>query len=70
MAGTNPSKVAARLSMAGLLLVVLLGAGASMSSSTVAITDATVALAKALVVGDMAAARSRHSESNETRQHA
>ena len=56
--------------MAGLLLVVLLGAVASMSSSTVAITDATVALAKALVVGDMAAARSRHSESNETRQHA
>ena len=44
LAGTNPSKVAARLSLADRLLVVLVGTGTSVSSSTVAITDATVAI--------------------------
>ena len=58
MAGTKPSKVAARLSLADWLRVVLPGAGTSVSSSTVAITtDATVhvALVRALIIGDMVA---------------
>ena len=42
LAETNPSKVAARLSLADLLLVVLLGTGTFVSSSTDAITAATV----------------------------
>ena len=53
LAGTKPSKVAARLSLADWLLVVRLGTVASVSSSTVAIADATVALARALIIGDM-----------------
>jgi hypothetical protein len=48
LAGTNPSKVAARLSLAELLLVVLLGTGNSVSSSTDATTAATVALVRVL----------------------
>ena len=40
LAETNPSKVAARLSLADLVLVVLLGTGTSVSSSTDAITAA------------------------------
>ena len=55
LAGTKPSKVAARLSLADWLLVVLLGTGTSVSSSTVAITDATVAFVRALIKGDMVA---------------
>ena len=55
LAGTNPSKVAARLSLADLLLVVLVGTGTSVSSSTVAITNATVALVRAFITGDMVA---------------
>ena len=55
LAGTKPSKVAARLSLADWLLVVLLGTGTSVSSSTVAITAATVALVRALIIGDMVA---------------
>ena len=54
-AGTNPSKVAARLSLADLLLMVLLGAGTSVSSSTDVITDATVAFVRAFIIGDMVA---------------
>ena len=43
LAGTKPSKVAVGLSLTDwLLVVVLLGTGTSVSSSTVAITDATV----------------------------
>ena len=50
MAGTKPSKVAARLSLADWLLVVLVGAVASVFSSTVATsTDAMVALVRARV---------------------
>ena len=50
----KPSKVAARLSLADWLLVVLVGAVASMFSSTVATsTDAMVALVRALIMGDM-----------------
>ena len=48
LAGTKPSKVAVRLSLADwLLVVVLLGTckGTSVSSSTVAITDATCTVA-------------------------
>ena len=37
LAGTKPSKVAVRLSLTDWLLVVLLGTGTSLSSSTVAI---------------------------------
>ena len=55
LAGTNPSKVAARLSLADLLLVVLLGTGTSVSFSTDAITDATVASVRASIIGDMVA---------------
>ena len=54
-AGTNPSKVAARLSLADLLLMVLLDAGTSVSSSTDVITDATVAFVRAFIIGDMVA---------------
>ena len=54
-AGTKPSKVAARLSLADWLLVVLLGTGTSVSSSTDAITAATVALVRAFIIGDMVA---------------
>ena len=58
-AGTKPSKVAARLSLADCatdwLLVVLLGTGTSVSSSIVATTDATVALVRALIIGEMVA---------------
>ena len=49
LAGTNPSKVAARLSLVDLLLVVLLGAGTSVSSSTDAITAATCTVASPVV---------------------
>ena len=50
LAGTKPSKVAARLSLADWLLVVLLGTGTSVSSSTDAITAAaTVALVRAFI---------------------
>ena len=52
-AGTKPSKVAARLSLADWLLVVLLGTGTSVSSSTDAITAATVALVRAFIIRDM-----------------
>ena len=55
LAGTNPSKVAARLSLVDLLLVVLLSTGTSVSSSTDAITAATVALVRAFIMGDMVA---------------
>ena len=59
LAGTKPSKVAARLSLADWLLVVLLGTGTSVSSSTDAIrsTAATVALdlVRAFIIGDMVA---------------
>ena len=55
LAGANPSKVAARLSLADLLLVVLLGAGTSVSSSMDAVADATAALVRALIIGDVAA---------------
>ena len=51
----KPSKVAARLSLADWLLVVLLGTGTSVSSSTDAITAATVALVRAFIIGDMVA---------------
>ena len=51
LAGTNPSKVAARLSLADLLLTVLLGTGTSVSSSTDAITAAAVALVRAFITG-------------------
>ena len=45
LAGTKPSKVAAaRLSLVDWLLVVLLGAGTSVSSSTDAVATAAVAL--------------------------
>ena len=54
-ARAKPSKVAARLSLADWLLVVLLGTGTSVSSSTDATTDATVALVRAFVMGDMVA---------------
>ena len=53
--GTKPSKVAARLSLADWLLVVLLGTGTSVSSSTDAITAATVALVRSFIIGDMVA---------------
>ena len=53
LAGAKPSKVAARLSLADWLLVVLPGTGTSVSSSIVDITDATVALVRALIMGDM-----------------
>ena len=55
LAGTNPSKVAARLSLVDLLLVVLLSTGTSVSSSTDAITAATVVLLRAFIMGDMVA---------------
>ena len=44
LAGRKPSKAAARLSLVDWLLVVLLGTVTSVSSLTVAVTDATVAL--------------------------
>ena len=56
LAGTKPSKVAkvaARLSLADWLLVVFLGTGTSVSSYTDAIADATVALVRVLIIGDM-----------------
>ena len=66
-AGTNPSKVAARLSLADLLLMVLLGAGTSVSSSTDVITDATVAFVRAFIIGDMVhVARSMFSVNEES----
>ena len=49
LAGTKPSKVATRLSLVDWLLVVLLSTVTSVSSSTVAITDATVALVRAFI---------------------
>ena len=55
LVGTKPSKVAARLSLVDWLLVVLLGTGTSVSSSTDAITAATVALVRAFIMGDMVA---------------
>ena len=54
-AGAKPSKVAARLSLADWLLVVHLGTGTSVSSSTDAITAATVALVRSFIIGDMVA---------------
>ena len=54
-AGTKPSKVAARLSLADWLLVVLLGTGTSVSPSMDALTAATVALVRAFIIGDMVA---------------
>ena len=53
--GTKPSKVAARLSLVDWLLVVLLGMVTSVSSSTIAVTDATVALVRVLIMGDVVA---------------
>ena len=50
LAGTNPSKVAARLSLADLLLMLLLGMGTTVSLSTDAITAATVALVRAFII--------------------
>ena len=61
LAGTNPSKVAARLSLVDLLLVVLLSTGTSVSSSTDAITAATVALVRAFIIGDVVALSSTES---------
>ena len=53
--GTKPSKVAARLSLVDWLLVVLLGMVTSVSSSTIAVTGATVALVRVLIMGDVVA---------------
>ena len=53
---TKPSKVAARLSLADWLLVVLVGAVASLCPprpTVAASTDAMVALVRALILGDM-----------------
>ena len=55
-AGTKPSKVADRFILFALLLVILVGAVASTSSSILPMTDAIVASVRALIMGDIVGA--------------
>ena len=52
-AGTKPSKVADKFNLLTLLLVILVGTVSLASSSTLLITDATVASVRALIRGDV-----------------
>ena len=52
-AGTKPLKVANKFILFALLLVILVGAVASASSLMLPMTDAVVALVRALIMGDI-----------------